>query len=76
MPYVAGAWKCLCDRCGFALLNTDLRMEWTGLRVCKTCLDPRHSQDHVQGRVDKQNPPWTRPEAADSFTVSNDWDDL
>lgn len=75
--YETGRWNVICDRCGFKMKNTDLRVEpVTSLRVCKTCWDPQHPQDRVQGRVDKQNPPWTRPEAADSFTVTNDWDDF
>lgn len=30
-----------CQRCGFKYRLTQLRKEWTGLRVCKPCLDPK-----------------------------------
>lgn len=65
--YVPGKWSVICDRCGWKLLNTDLRREWTGLRVCDGCWDPRHPQDFVKGRADRQMPPWTRPEPPDVF---------
>ena len=31
----------MCDRCGHEIKYVDLREEWTGLRVCKECLDPK-----------------------------------
>lgn len=56
-------WKAICDRCGFERWNGQLRKEWTGLMVCKdTCWEPRHPQDFVKGKPDRQNPPWVRPE--------------
>lgn len=63
-------WKALCDRCGFVFPASELRKEWTGLRVCSKDFESRHPQDFVQGVPDKQNPPWVRPEAADDFIVS------
>jgi len=30
-----------CDRCGDKIKYQDLKKEWTGLKVCKTCLDPK-----------------------------------
>lgn len=62
MTFVLGAWKAVCDRCGKRLKSHDLRKEWTGLRVCSSCWEPRHPQDFVKGRVDRQAPPWVRPE--------------
>ena len=50
------------SRCGFNHRNTDLKLEWTGLRVCRECWEPRHPQDFVQGVPDRQAPPWTSPE--------------
>lgn len=55
-------WKAICDRCGFERRNGQLRKEWTGLRVCGECFDPRHPQEFVKGKPDRQNPPWVRPE--------------
>lgn len=59
--YIAGTWKAQCDRCGFNFRNTQLRLEWTGLRVCSDCFEYRHPQDTLQAREDRQAPPWTRP---------------
>lgn len=60
--YIAGTWKACCDRCGFNFRNTELRLEWTGLRVCRECFEYRHPQDLIQGVADRQSPPWVRPE--------------
>lgn len=32
----------MCDRCGFKYRLHDLREEWTGLLVCRTCFDLKH----------------------------------
>lgn len=61
--FVMGAWKAQCDRCGKTRKSFELRKEWNGLRVCgDTCWEPRHPQDLLRGKVDRQTPPWTRPE--------------
>jgi len=62
MSYEAGQWNALCDRCGFKYKACQLRKEWTGLRVCQECWEPRHPQDHVRGKKDHQAPPWVRPD--------------
>ena len=65
------AYRAICDRCGSKRWNTDLRLEWTGLRVCAIgCFETRHPQDSVRGKPDRQNPPWVRPEADDVFLTS------
>jgi hypothetical protein len=70
--YVAGTWKACCDRCGFNFRNTELRLEWTGLRVCRDCFEQRNSQDFVQGVPDRQAPPWTRPAPPPVQPFAND----
>ena len=65
--FVLGKWKAVCDRCGFDYKNTDLRLEWTNLRVChgpgtNDCWQARNTQEHVKGVVDRQAPPWVRPQ--------------
>lgn len=72
--YVAGTWKACCDRCGFNFRNTQLRLEWTGLRVCRDCFEERHPQDMIRGVADRQAPPWVRPEPdpVDVGTVTPD----
>ena len=68
--YRMGEWKAVCDRCGTTYYSSQLRLEWTGLRVCdgggtNKCWEPRHPQEFVRGKADRQAPPWTRPEPAE-----------
>lgn len=72
--YSLGHWKVVCDRCGLTYRNDQLKLEWTGLRVCSgpgtgDCWEPRHPQDRLRGRRDEQAPPWSRP-PADEIDVS------
>jgi len=76
MSFELGKWKVVCDRCGFRMKNTDLRLEWTDLRVCQKCWDQKHPQLDVKGREDKQAPPWVRPEPTADAPITNDWDDF
>lgn len=39
--YQPGGTLGCCDRCGFVRRLAALREEWTGLRVCVECWDPR-----------------------------------
>lgn len=68
--YVKGQWNVICQRCGFKHKSGNIRKEWTGLMVCKSCWEPRHPQDFVTGRADKQAPPWSSPETTVSFRTT------
>lgn len=58
----------ICQRCGFKRHVSELRMEWTGLRVCKECWEARNVQEFVRGVPDKQQVPGgALPEPADVF---------
>jgi len=66
-----GQWNTRCDRCGFKFKSSQLKLEWTGLRVCSgggtnNCHEARHPQEFVRGRADKQSPAWVRPEPPDA----------
>lgn len=72
MHYESGTWNVACPRCGFQYKARQLRMEWTGQRVCSgegtnDCYEDRHPQEAVRGRADKQAPPWTAPEPEPQF---------
>jgi hypothetical protein len=74
-----GDWRLVCDRCGVEMWASESAREWTGLRVHRLeCLDPRHPQEFVRGRADRQKVPFTRPEPPDVFLEPNEvtWDDL
>lgn len=67
-----GQWNVICPRCGFKYKARHLRMESSGLRVCcgpetNNCWEPKHPQEAVRGKADRQAPPWTAPEAPDRF---------
>ena len=45
MTYATGKYAlALCDRCGFRYKLLELRKEWTGLKVCDSCFEPKHPQ--------------------------------
>ena len=89
--YLHGSFNVQCDRCAFKYKEHQIRLEWTGLRVChgadtNDCWEPRNAQDFVRGKRDQQAPPWVRPENPDVFLTTNeantqwilrngDWDD-
>lgn len=65
-------WR-ICDRCGFKKRASETKKEWTGLIVCSDeCWEPRHPQDFVRGRRDRQTVTNPRPEAADNFLTDNE----
>jgi hypothetical protein len=69
-----GQWNALCQRCGRKYKARQIRLEWTGLRVCHGpsttgCWEPQQPQDFVKGRADRQAPAWSSPEAPDTFVV-------
>lgn len=51
--YVPGGAYGICDRCGFKHRLLSLRKEWSGLKVCGECFDPR--PEHL-------DPPYINPE--------------
>lgn len=70
-----GTWRAQCDRCGFDYHADQMKKEWNGLRVCKSCWEPRHPQEFVRGRKDDSSVPWTRSEGEDVETDTSGWAD-
>lgn len=52
--YRPGNHWVVCDRCGFDIRASEARETWDGLVVCPEDWEPRHPQDFVRGREDKQ----------------------
>ncbi len=46
-----------CQRCGLDYLDSDIKPEWTGAIVCKSCWEPRHPQDFTRSYPEKIAPP-------------------
>jgi len=45
MSFSVGKYSyAICDRCGFRYKYLELRMEWTGFKVCPECFEPKHPQ--------------------------------
>lgn len=70
--YRPGDYYLICDECGFKVRASETRKRWDGLRVCAKDWEPRHPQDFVRGRRDRQRVPEPRPEAPDVFIDEND----
>ena len=62
----------ICDRSGFKVPASQTRMQWNGLRVRIKDWEPRHPQDFVRGKADKQAVPNPRPDSTDTFLSLNE----
>jgi hypothetical protein len=70
--YKPGDHLALCDSCGRRFYGSELRKDWRGFMVCKKDYEPRHTQDNVQTRSDRQTVPNARPEVTDVFLNPGD----
>jgi hypothetical protein len=65
--YRPGGHYVIDDRTGLKIRATDARLEWNGGLVHRNDWEPRHPQDFVRSRRDKQTVAVTRPERIDQF---------
>lgn len=70
--YTPGDYYIICDECGFKVRASESRKRWDGRRVCHADWEPRHPQDFVRGKADRQRVPDPRPEPTDVFLDEND----
>lgn len=68
-----GDWLYACQRCGVVHYASEIQKEWTGLRVCRRCFEPRHPQDFVRGHKDDMAVPYAN-HPADVFLLPNEVD--
>lgn len=54
LRYIPGDHWVQCQRSGKIIRASEARREWTGLIVCKEYWEPRHPQDFVRARPDRQ----------------------
>jgi len=66
-PYRMGDAKAICDRCGFQTYLSELQEEWTGLKTCYRCWEPRHPQDFVVGVQETNDLDGPRPAGTGNF---------
>lgn len=74
--YQKGQWKMMSDRSGQTFLNSDIKTEWTGLKVAKSEWEPRHPQEYVRGVVDDYavRDARPRPDLLETLTFQADFD--
>jgi len=70
--YRHGDHNVICDYSGFKVKASECRMTWDGFFVRKDLWEPRHPQDFLKARGDKQSVDIARPEKTDSFLATND----
>lgn len=73
---VLGTYNALCDVCGFEYKAKDMRVRWDGAFVCSKDFEPRHPQDFLRGRVDRQSVPIARPDSENFEQTPVTVDDL
>jgi len=62
--FVLGDSKSTCDVCGFDMHQSMLRKRWDGAMVCSADWEPRHPQDMIQARPERNTVKDARPAPA------------
>ena len=70
--YLPGGWNVLCDRTGCKIKSTDAKQEWNNLMVRKESWEPRHPQDLIRSKPDRQQVENPRSEREDVFLATNE----
>ena len=70
--FVLGDSNSICDCCGFKFKQSQLRKRWDGAMVCKADWEPRHPQDFVKARPERNNVRNARPGAEPRFVEANE----
>ena len=65
--YTRGDWNLIDDKTGFKIKASNSRLQWNNVRCADKYFEERHPQDFVRGVPDKQNVPFARPEAANTW---------
>jgi hypothetical protein len=74
-PYSGNHWEpgnhwIICDECGLKYRKNETRKRWDKAIVCSDCWEPRHPQDFVRGKTDRQAVKNARPEGTDTFITT------
>lgn len=56
-----GDWLYCCQQCDDEVYASETRRQWDGLRVCRSCWEPRHPQDRIRAKKDKISVPFANP---------------
>ena len=71
MAYILGDHNVICDRCGRKKKRSQCRKTYDGLIVCSdTCWFPKHPQESVKAKTDKQSVVDPRPDSGEAFKTT------
>ena len=70
--YNPGDHNIRCDRTGFKVKRSQCRKEWNNMIVRKESWEPRHPQDLLRSRPDRQQVADPRSESEDVFLGVNE----
>lgn len=70
--FILGDSNAICDCCGFQYKLSQLRKRWDGAMVCSKDWEPRHPQDFVKARPERNHVKNARPGAEPRFVGPNE----
>jgi hypothetical protein len=70
--YIPGEHYVYCDCCGFKTRSSQARRRWDGAIVCAADWEPRHPQDTLRARGERQSIKDARPEPENVFVGENE----
>jgi hypothetical protein len=53
--FILGDSNAICDCCGFKFKHSQLRKRWDGAMVCSKDWEPRHPQDNICVKAERNN---------------------
>lgn len=59
--FILGDSNAICDSCGFKFKQSQLKKRWDGAMVCSADWEPRHPQDSLKARPERNNIKDARP---------------
>jgi hypothetical protein len=70
--FILGDSNAICDCCGFKYKQSMLRKRWDGAMVCSKDWEPRHPQDMIRPRSERQHIQNARVEPVPRYVEANE----
>lgn len=75
--YIPSDYLMACDECGVVFRRSELQQRWDKAWVCRKDWEPKHPQESVRGKIDRQRVPVSRPEGSIIYVVRDvEWPDM